>query len=57
MLKTSIRAAMDGEAERGIHPLKWAFERGSRVSFAGLEFCLEAVYRSAKTGQAVKLPL
>jgi len=42
MLKTSIRAAMNLEAKGDAHPLAWAFERGKRLGFDGLELCLEA---------------
>ena len=45
-MKISIRASMRpvrGPAPGGnVHPLKWAFERGSELGYDGLELCLGA---------------
>lgn len=42
MLKQSMRAAMRREASGDSHPLEWAFKRGKKLGFDGLELCLEA---------------
>ncbi len=52
MLKTSIRAAMRPDADKDVHPLKWACEGGSRLGFDGLELCLEADAWQFKTSGA-----
>ncbi|MCJ7751289.1 MAG: sugar phosphate isomerase/epimerase [Armatimonadetes bacterium] len=49
MLKTSNRAAMKLEAKGDAHPLAWAFERGKKLGFDGLELCLEADAWAFKT--------
>jgi sugar phosphate isomerase/epimerase len=41
-MKTSIRASMRWTWGSDVHPLKWAFEEGSRLGFDGLELCLGA---------------
>jgi len=39
-MKISIRASMRPVRGSGVHPLKWAFEKGSKLSFDGLELCV-----------------
>lgn len=41
-MKTSIRAALRSVRDSDDHPLKWAFEEGSKMGFDGLELCMEA---------------
>jgi sugar phosphate isomerase/epimerase len=41
-MKISIRAAMRPVRGSDVHPLKWAFERGSELGFDGLELCMAA---------------
>jgi sugar phosphate isomerase/epimerase len=41
-MKTSIRASLRQVRGSDAHPLKWAFEEGSRLGFDGLELCMEA---------------
>lgn len=41
-MKISIRATMQPVRGSDVHPLKWAFERGSKLGFDGLELCMRA---------------
>ncbi len=41
-MKISIRAEMRPVRDSDVHPLKWAFERGSQLGFDGLELCTRA---------------
>ena len=41
-MRISIRASMRPVRGSDVHPLKWAFEEGSRVGFDGLELCMGA---------------
>ena len=41
-MKISIRATMRPVRGSDVHPLKWAFERGSELGFDGLELCMGA---------------
>ena len=41
-MKTSIRASMRPVRDSDVHPLKWAFEEGSKLGFDGLELCMQA---------------
>jgi hypothetical protein len=41
-MKVSIRASMRPVRGSDVHPLRWAFEEGSRLGFDGLELCLSA---------------
>ncbi len=41
-MKVSIRASLRPVRGSDVHPLKWAFEEGSRLGFDGLELCMEA---------------
>jgi sugar phosphate isomerase/epimerase len=41
-MKVSIRASLRPTRGGDIHPLKWAFEEGSKLGFDGLELCMEA---------------
>jgi len=41
-MKTSIRASLRTVQDSDEHPLKWAFEEGSKLGFDGLELCLQA---------------
>jgi len=41
-MKISIRASMRPVRGSDVHPLKWAFEEGSRLGFDGLELCMQA---------------
>ncbi len=41
-MKISIRATMQPVRGSDVHPLKWAFERGSQLGFDGLELCTRA---------------
>lgn len=41
-MKTSIRASLRPSRGSDAHPLKWAFEEGSKLGFDGLELCMEA---------------
>jgi L-ribulose-5-phosphate 3-epimerase UlaE len=42
MIKISIRASMQPVRGSDVHPLKWAFEKGSALGYDGLELCLGA---------------
>lgn len=48
-MKISIRATMRPMWGSDVHPLKWAFEEGSRLGFDGLELCLRADRNSFST--------
>ena len=41
-MKISIRASMRRARGSDVHPLKWAFEKGSELGFDGLELCMSA---------------
>ena len=41
-MKVSIRAALQRVRGSDEHPLKWAFEQGSKLGFDGLELCMRA---------------
>ena len=41
-MKVSIRASMKPVRGSDVHPLKWAFEEGSKLGFDGLELCMQA---------------
>jgi len=41
-MKISIRASMRPVRGSDVHPLRWAFEEGSKLSFDGLELCMNA---------------
>ena len=41
-MKVSIRASLRPVRGSDDHPLKWAFEEGSKLGFDGLELCMEA---------------
>lgn len=41
-MRVSIRASMRPVRGSDVHPLKWAFERGTELGFDGLELCLGA---------------
>ena len=43
-MKISIRASMRSVWGSDVHPLKWAFEEGSKLGFDGLEVCLDATF-------------
>jgi len=45
-MKTSIRASMRPVRGSDVHPLKWAFEEGSKLGFDGLELCMSANHNS-----------
>jgi sugar phosphate isomerase/epimerase len=49
-MKVSIRASMQRVRGSTAHPLKWAFEQGSKLGFDGLELCLGADRNSFSTG-------
>jgi len=40
-MKISIRASLRTAQDSNIHPLKWAFDQGSKLGFDGLELCME----------------
>jgi sugar phosphate isomerase/epimerase len=48
-MKISIRATMRPVRGSDVHPLRWAFEEGSRLGFDGLELCLHANRSSFST--------
>ena len=48
-MKISIRASMEPVRGSNVHPLRWAFERGSALGFDGLELCLGASNTSFST--------
>jgi len=41
-MKISIRASLRSVQDSDAHPLKWAFDEGSKLGFDGLELCMEA---------------
>ena len=41
-MKVSIRASLRQVRGSDVHPLKWAFDEGSKLGFDGLELCMEA---------------
>lgn len=41
-MKVSIRASLRPRRGSDEHPLKWAFDEGSKLGFDGLELCMEA---------------
>jgi len=49
MIRISIRASMRPVKGSDVHPLRWAFEEGSRLGFDGLELCLSANRNSFAT--------
>ena len=50
-MNTSIRAVMQPVRGSDVHPLKWAFERGSQLGFNGLELCMVADSRPISSTQ------